>query len=327
MTTWLCHTIDNESHYHRALRLRKHSMRVIFKPTALFATLTATMLALVGCSPAPTSQQDPGAIAIVASTNVWGDIAQQIGGGSVSVVSIISDAAQDPHSYEANAQVQLALSKADVVIENGGGYDDFVGILLKGAGNNSAKILNAVDISGFDQGPELNEHVWYDFPTVRRVAAKIADTLSVLDTAHASVFEDNLTRFDSALGGLESEEAAIKASAVGGSGVAITEPVPLYLLAASGLVNKTPKAFSTALDEERDVPPDSLKETLSLFSGHRVALLAYNEQTSGPATTLVLAAAKAAGIPAVPMTETLPAGKSYLRWMADNLAAIKAALR
>lgn len=307
-------------------------MRPTFKATALFTTLTVAALALAGCSPATAQrdsahQGDGGKIAIVASTNVWGDVAKQIGGEAVAVVSIISDSAQDPHSYEANARVQLALSKADVVVENGGGYDDFVDTLLKGAGNDSAKVLNAVDISGFEQGAGLNEHVWYDFPTVKKVAAKIADTLSALDASQASVFEANLKTFDTALSGLEGEEAAIKASAAGGSGVAITEPVPAYLLAASGLVNKTPEAFSDALEEDRDVPPDALKKTVALFSGHTVALLAYNEQTSGPETQLVLDAAKEAGIPAIPMTETLPAGKDYLSWMTDNLAAVKAALR
>ncbi len=302
-------------------------MRPIFTATALLATLTVATVALAGCSPTVPPHDNGGKIAIVASTNVWGDLVKQIGGDAVTVVSIISDSAQDPHSYEANAQVQLALSKADIVIENGGGYDDFVDTLLKGAGNGSAKLLNAVDISGFDQGAGLNEHVWYDFPTVRKVAAKIAGTLSALDASRASAFEANLTTFDTALSVLEREEAAIKTSSAGGSGVAITEPVPLYLLAASGLVNKTPEAFSAALEEERDVPPDALKKTLALFGGHKVALLVYNEQTSGPETQRVLTAAKEAGIPAVPMTETLPAGKDYLSWMTDNLAAVKAALR
>jgi zinc/manganese transport system substrate-binding protein len=57
-----------------------------------------------------------------------------------------------------------------------------------------------------------------------------------------------------------------------------------------------------------------------------VKLLAYNEQTSGPETARVLAAAKAHGIPVVPVTETLPPGKAYLSWMTDNLTAIKQAL-
>jgi zinc/manganese transport system substrate-binding protein len=109
--------------------------------------------------------------------------------------------------------------------------------------------------------------------------------------------------------------------------VANTEPVPHYLLDASGLVNKTPEKFSAAIEEGTDVSPELLKQTLDLFGRHQVKLLAYNEQTSGPETEAVLAAAKSAGIPVVPVTETLPKGKDYLAWMTDNLAAVTAALK
>ena len=58
------------------------------------------------------------------------------------------------------------------MIENGGGYDDFMDTMLKSAKNPSAAVLNAVDLSGkiAPAGGELNEHVWYDFPTVDTVA-------------------------------------------------------------------------------------------------------------------------------------------------------------
>ncbi|HEX7835130.1 MAG TPA: ABC transporter substrate-binding protein, partial [Pseudolysinimonas sp.] len=58
----------------------------------------------------------------------------------------------------------------------------------------------------------------------------------------------------------------------------------------------------------------------------KVRLLAYNEQTSGPETDRVRAAATAAGIPVVPVTETLPKGKDYVSWMNANLDAVGAAL-
>ncbi|CAG7844998.1 hypothetical protein USB125703_01253 [Pseudoclavibacter triregionum] len=77
------------------------------------------------------------------------------------MTSIIDDPNKDPHEYEASAQNQLALSNAQVVIENGGGYDDFVDTMLDSAGNDSATVLDAVDISGktAEDGEELNEHV------------------------------------------------------------------------------------------------------------------------------------------------------------------------
>lgn len=284
-------------------------------------------LALAGCASTSTPASD-GRIRVVASTDVYGDIAQQIGGSSISVDSIISDPSQDPHSYEADAQVQLALSHADVVIENGGGYDDFVDTLLKGANNSSATVINVATVSGRNQKPatgEFNEHLWFDYPTMSKLAAKLAARFTKLDAGKASEFAANLTKFDAALQVFEADEVALK-RAHAGEGVAITEPVPLYLLDAAGLDNKTPEKFSEAVEGGTDVSPLVLRNTLALFSGHAVRALVYNEQTSGPETQQVLAAAKSAGIPVVAVRETLPAGKSYREWMTDTLAALKAAL-
>ena len=116
------------------------------------------------------------------------------------------------------------------------------------------------------------------------------------------------------------------AAAHSGEAVAITEPVPLYLLTACGLVNRTPAQFSEAVEEDTGVSVRVLQQTLALFESHTVRALVYNAQTSGAETTRVLAAAKAAGIPAVPVTETLPAGDTYLGWMGDNLDAVVKAL-
>ncbi|HZX03517.1 metal ABC transporter solute-binding protein, Zn/Mn family [Kribbella sp.] len=266
-------------------------------------------------------------VQVVASTNVYGDIVKQIAGDKAEVTSIISDPTQDPHSYEASAQTQLSLSKAKVVIENGGGYDDFMDKMLKSSNNTSAKVLNAVDISGqkAPAGGDLNEHVWYDFPSMEKLAAKVASTLSEVDSANSSTYTANAAAFTGKLKELEATEASIK-SGHAGEGAAITEPVPVYLLTACGLVDKTPEPFSKAIEEGTDVPAAVLQQTLALFSGKQVKLLAYNEQTSGPETEKVLAAAKANNIAVVPVTETLPAGKDYLSWMTGQLNAVRSGL-
>jgi zinc/manganese transport system substrate-binding protein len=266
-------------------------------------------------------------VSVVASTNVYGDIVKQIAGDKVSITSIISNPDADPHSYEADTRNQLALSKADVVVENGGGYDDFVDTMLKSANNSKAKVLNVVDISGKTAagGEELNEHVWYDFPTMQKLTDQLAAALSAADPAGASTFTANAATFKQKLQQLEATEASIKAARTG-AGVAITEPVPLYLLEACGLQNKTPEEFSEAIEEGTDVPATVLQETLNLFNNKGVALLAYNEQTTGPETEKVLDAAKAKNVPVVPVTETLPDGKDYVTWMSGNLSAVQTAL-
>lgn len=292
------------------------------------AAVAAVLLSACGTSGSAGAASTPKAgVKVVASTNVYGDIVKQVAGDKVEVTSIISDPGQDPHSYEASTQTQLSLSKAQVVVENGGGYDDFMDKMLKSAGNSSAKVLNAVDISGrkAPAGGELNEHVWYDFPAMEKLATQLASTLSEVDSGNAATYKANAAAFTEKVKQLEATEASIKA--VGnGVGAAITEPVPVYVLNACGLVNKTPEEFSEAIEEGTDVPAAVLQETLGLFSAKQVKLLAYNEQTSGPETEKVLAAAKANNIAVVPVTETLPTGKDYLGWMTGNLDAIRSAL-
>lgn len=307
-----------------------------FPSRRLSALITGASLALLaGCGSSSDSGSDGSAsqspaassvIPVVASTNVYGDIVEQIGGAKVDVTSLISDPAQDPHSYEANTQNQLTLSKAKVVIENGGGYDDFVDRMLKSSGS-SAQVINAVKISGktAPKGGELNEHVWYDFPTVAKIADSIATALGKADPSGAATFTKNAETFKAKLLPLEAKEAQIKKEH-GGEGVAITEPVPLYMLDASGLVNKTPAEFSEAIEEGDDVSAQTLQATLALFSGKQVKALVYNAQTSGPQTEKAEAAAKAAAVPVVPVTETLPEGKDYLGWMTANVDALASAL-
>ncbi|KUL43431.1 metal ABC transporter solute-binding protein, Zn/Mn family [Streptomyces regalis] len=298
-------------------------------------TAGISLVFLAGCGSSSDSRgedeaaQRPAAsssVPVVASTNVYGDIAEQIGGGKVQVTSIIRDPDRDPHSYEANTQNQLALSKAKVVIENGGGYDDFIDRMLK-SGGSSAEVINAVDVSGKSApaGGELNEHVWYDFPTVARLADRIAAALGKAAPDDAATFTRNAGTFKAKLKPLETKEAQIKADH-GGEPVAITEPVPLYMTEASGLVNKTPEEFSEAIEEGDDVSPRRLQETLALFTGKQVKALVYNDQTTGPQTEKVEQAAKAAGIPVVPVTETLPEGKGYVGWMTANVDALASAL-
>lgn len=265
-------------------------------------------------------------VSVVASTNVYGDIARQIGGDKVEVTSFISDPAQDPHSFEAGTRARLAVSRAGVVIENGGGYDDFVDTLLKGSGS-GAEVLNAVEISGktAPEGEELNEHVWYDLPSAALLADRVSAALAKADPEGAAAYAANAAAFKDKLKTLEGRVAELKA-AHSGDGVAITEPVPVYLLEAAGLRNETPEEFSEAIEEGGDVPPRALQETLKLLTDKKVEALVHNEQTSGPQTERLKKAAQDSGVPVVPVTETLPQGKDYITWMDGNITALREAL-
>jgi zinc/manganese transport system substrate-binding protein len=327
-------------------------MRLNTPRAALVGTIAISALALAGCSAGTPAAEETTGLSVVASTNVYGSIAEAVGGDLVTVTSIITSAAQDPHSYEASAQDQLALSKADLVIENGGGYDAFIDTLLSAA-SNEAPVVNASEASGLlegdahehdeaaeekaghdeEEGHEghdhiegFNEHVWYSFHGVEHVAEEIAHQLSELDADNAATYEANLADFTAEIETLEATAEALHTDTEG-LGAAITEPVPLYLLEAAGFTNRTPDEFSEAIEEGTDVAPAVLSETLALFDSGSVALLAYNSQTASNETEQVRAAAEENGVAVVEFTETMPDGADYVSWMTDNLSAISAAVK
>jgi zinc/manganese transport system substrate-binding protein len=218
------------------------------------------------------------------------------------------------------------VSRADLVIENGGGYDPFIDTLLA-ASPSDAAVLDASETSGLveEAGEHFNEHVWYSLGGVKRVAEAIARELSTVDPDNSAAYETNLAAFAAEMAQLEAFAEGMRAG-TRGLGVAVTEPVPLYLLEAAGFTNRTPADFSEAIEEGADVSPAALADTLDLFPDGAVSLLAYNGQTASSETERVRTAADEAGVPVVEFTETLPEGTDYVAWMTDNLYAISAAL-
>jgi zinc/manganese transport system substrate-binding protein len=293
--------------------------------TLVLAAVAAAAL-LVGCGSPAASSQD--GLSVVASIDVYGAVAAAVGGPDVRVTSIIDSPGADPHEYESTPRDALAVSKAKLMIYNGAGYDDFATKVLAASGATPATI-DVVQLSGAAPagGGEFNEHVWYSLATVRKLADAIAADLGAADATRAATFTANAQAFDAKIDTLAGKVAAIKARHAG-QRVAITEPVPLHLIEAAGLVDATPPAFSTAVEQGSDPAAAVLQQTVALFSGpDRVRALVPNAQSESPTTKQVEQAAQAGGVPVVPVTETLPAGTTdYVTWMGAQIDALAAAL-
>ncbi|MDQ4502019.1 metal ABC transporter solute-binding protein, Zn/Mn family [Sinomonas sp. ASV322] len=328
----------------RSAAARPAVARPAARAFALVGSLVAGALALSACgapsAASPSSSSSAGPIPVVASTNVYGDIVKQIGGDKVSVASIVSKASQDPHSYEATSQDRVAVSKAKLVVLNGHGYDDFMVKLANEAKLSGDSLLNAVEESGLHHDgaspsagagasaaakDDFNEHIWYSQDAMTKVAEAIAAKLGKLDPADAQSFKDRAAQWEGKLSGITSKLAAIKA-AHHGEGVAITEPVPLYMLETAGLENKTPEEFSAASEAGDDVPPAALKGMQDLISSHAVKLLAFNPQTETQQILALKKFAEDAKLPVVDFYETMPEGSDYVGWMTSNADALAKAL-
>jgi zinc/manganese transport system substrate-binding protein len=312
------------------------------RPLALAAVTAVSALVLAACgggtstasSPGQSAAQTPAAdanLSVVASTDVYGAIATAVGGPGVQVTSIINSPDADPHEYESTPKDAVAVGKAALLIYNGAGYDDFATKILASSGAKPATI-DVADLSGLKAGvpagQEFNEHVWYSLPTVKKLADAIAADLGKAAPEQAATFTANAQTFDGKIDALIAKLDAVKAAHAGAK-VAITEPVPLYMVEAAGLVNATPEEFSAAVEEGTDPPAAVLRDTLAIFSGpDKVKVLLPNSQTESPTTKQVEQAAQAAGVPEVPVTETLPAGVTdYTAWMGQQVDALSAALQ
>lgn len=290
--------------------------------TLALACVTALALGLTACGGANTSgSPGTGKIDVVASMDVWGSVVSAVGGDQVSVTSIIHDPSADPHSYETTPADAVATGQAELTLANGGGYDEFFGKLTDQAPN--ARKLVAVDIA---RTGDDNEHVWYSFDSVNKVADQVAAQLGQLRPDAAQTFTANANAFKQKVDALTTKAAEIGARHPGAK-VLVTEPVPHYLLETAKLTDATPKEFSEAVENETDVPPAALAEVTELISGKEIQAVVNNEQTVTPTTTQVVNGAQKAGVPVVGVTETLPAGAGdYISWMRSQVDALAGAI-
>jgi zinc/manganese transport system substrate-binding protein len=283
---------------------------------AAVGALAATTAMLAACNSTPsstgTSSTTPSGagaapLNVVASTNFWGDIAKQVGGGHVNVTSIMSDPNADPHQFEADAKTGAALSKAQFVVENGLRYDDFMDKLLTASPNPSRVVLNAADVMQIS-GPDANPHIWYDIAKIPAVASGIADQLGKLDPGDAATFTANAKTFNDSLAPINAAIANIKAK-YPGAPVGYTERVPGYLVEAAGLTLADNAAMDAALTDKK------------------IKVLLYNGQVTSPATDTVKQLAQKSGVPIVGVTETLPpTDKDFQDWQLRQVNEITTAL-
>jgi zinc/manganese transport system substrate-binding protein len=282
--------------------------------------IAATLvLAACGGSTAATGKLD-----VVAAENVYGNIAEQIGGPHVSVTSILTSPDADPHLFEPGTSSGLAVSKAKVALQNGVGYDAFMTKLEDAAPSKGRSVVTMADVLGV-HGKDANPHLWYDVPRLDRIAGAIATAFVRADPPHAAAYRAGVSRFERSLAPLRQEVATIR-DRFRGAPVAYTEPVPGYLVAAAGLRNLAPDSFTRLIEEGTEPSASAVAAMDAIVSQHRIRVLLYNSQAVSPITARLRDAARRAGIPVVPVTETLPPGLTFQQWQLRQARALASAL-
>ncbi|TDA45815.1 metal ABC transporter solute-binding protein, Zn/Mn family [Burkholderia pyrrocinia] len=259
---------------------------------------------------------------VVAAENFYGDVAAQIGGRHVAVTSILSNPDQDPHLFEASPKTARALQHAQVVIYNGADYDPWMGKLLGASKQAKRATIVVADLVGKKAGD--NPHLWYDPATMPAAARAIAAELGRADPANKADYDANLQKFVASLKPVDDKVAALRAQ-YKGVPVTATEPVFGYMSDAIGLDMRNQR-FQLATMNDTEASAQDVAAFENDLRKKQVRVLIYNSQAEAPMTKRMLKIERDGGVPAVRVTETQPAGKTYNHWLAGMFVALSCAL-
>jgi len=309
-----------------AQQVRRWSAGRFGKAMAVLAAILVVPTVLAACgSGSPSGVSSTGVVSVVAAENQYGNVAQQIGGRYVDVVSVESNPNTDPHTYEVSPNVASEVSGAGLVIQNGVGYDTFMNKIEAASPDSKRRVIDVQQLLGLpDSTP--NPHLWYDPKTMPAAAKAMGNDLAALDPAHGAYFQANVATFDASLQPWFRAIASFRASD-GGSTAATTEPVADYLLQAMGVDNLTPFQFQADIMNGTDPTPQDVTLENGFFSKHKVKAFVYNQQVVDSLTESVRANAQKAGVPVVGVYETMPVpGYDYQSWMLAEVQALRRAI-
>ncbi|HUY20706.1 MAG TPA: zinc ABC transporter substrate-binding protein [Acidimicrobiales bacterium] len=287
--------------------------------------LLGVVLAACSTGPASPSPGPNGTVSVVAAENFWGSIAKQVGGSRVTVTSIITNPNSDPHAYEPTARDGRTVSTAQLVIENGIGYDPWMDRLLAATAAPGRFELDVGRLVGVPDGG--NPHRWYDPDNVHSVIAQIAADYIRIDPRDAAYFRRQRQRFETQ--GLARYDGLVRdiRATYAGTPIGASESIVTPLADALGLRMLTPESFLDAISEGTE-PTAADKATIDRQIRQRqIKIYVYNSQNATPDVTAQVDEARAHGIPVTTVTETLaPASATFEQWQVTELRGIEAAL-
>jgi len=270
---------------------------------------------LVALGLSPTTAAADGPLKLVAAENFYGNVAHQIGGLQVEVVSVMSNPDQDPHLFETSPAVLRQLAAARIAIYNGADYDPWMPKLLNATSKPERTVIVAADLVHKKAGD--NPHLWYDPPTMPAVARALAAALEKADPDHAADYQARLATFLASLKPLNDKIAAVRKK-YGGAAVTASEPVFGYMAAALGLKMRNEK-FQLSIMNDTEPSARDVAAFERDLKQHKVRVMFYNKQASDKIVLHLVEIARAAKVSVVGVTELVPPGTNFQDWMLREL--------
>lgn len=278
------------------------------KYLTLFSFLGVLTLLLTACGK---KESQGNKINIVASTNVYANIAQNVVGKYGKATAIITKGTTDPHDFEPTTADAKTVADAKIVVANGLGYDSWMNNLAKSS--NKKTVLVGEDLMGLKKGD--NPHIWYDLNMPQKYVDYLVKRLSKLDKKHAAYYRKNGQNYLAKVDKIK--DLAKKIDGKHSKPVFVSEPVFDYALKEAGF-KIGDKDFEEAVENGTDPSPQMVKKMLDEIEARKIAFFVNNTQASSSTVNNFVKKAKAKKIPVLEVRETIPDKTTYLAWMKEN---------
>jgi zinc/manganese transport system substrate-binding protein len=179
---------------------------------ATAAALTAAAVPLTACTPAADDRP-----LVVVSTNILGDVVDEIVGDQARVVTLMKPNA-DPHSFEISAQEAATLREADLIVSNGLGLEEGLQQHLDAAAATevpsfvAGDAIEVLDYSAGDAAGMPDSHFWTDPARMVDVVDALEPALRTIDGIDPSALATSVEQYRTELTELDDEMATEFAS-------------------------------------------------------------------------------------------------------------------
>jgi ABC-type Zn uptake system ZnuABC Zn-binding protein ZnuA len=187
---------------------------------SVLAICCVLMISLVACNAGAdqAAQKEDGALQVVATTNIVGDVVSQVGGDAIQL-AVLLPPGTDPHSFQPTPQDMALVADAQVIFSNGAGLEAFMQALLENSGSQARQVEVSQEIillvgsshaepaDGDDHADEDelggDPHVWLDPKNVMLWVDQIERTLTEVDPQNAALYQQNAAAYRQELAELD----------------------------------------------------------------------------------------------------------------------------
>ena len=269
------------------------------------------MLLASACSNKKGAKTNSDKVSIVTTTNVYADIAKNVVGKYGSVQAIIKNSATDPHDFEPTTADAKELTKANIIVANGLGYDTWMNKLASSV--SKKPVLVGEDLMGLKKGD--NPHIWYDLDMPTKYVNYLVKRLSKLDKKHAAYFKENGDKYLAKVAKIK--QIAKSTDKKNNKPVFVSEPVFDYGLEEADY-KIGDKEFEEAIENGTDPSPKTINKMTNEIKDKKIAFFVNNTQASSSTVKTFVKLAKENGVPVLNVRETIPNHMTYLGWMREN---------